>query len=156
LDRKWFENIGGFTEDYVFGHDEDADLCLKSLEKGVAPWIHDIKLWHLEGKGSHRHPVHEGASIVNRWLFNKRWASKVIPDMLGQSPKLNSLELGTNVSEAVAISISPEMLPDAGLRDLPSVQEPSVIEPIPSFVLHHERLRSRPRSGEIEIIFGKE
>ena len=77
LNRKWFENIGGFSEDYVFGHYEDADLCLKSLEKGVCPWMHDVKLWHLEGKGSHRLPVHEGASIVNRWLFNRRWAKKI-------------------------------------------------------------------------------
>lgn len=29
LNRKWFENIGGFDEDYVFGHYEDADLCLR-------------------------------------------------------------------------------------------------------------------------------
>ena len=91
LNRKWFEQIGGFSEDYVFGHYEDADLCLKSLEKGVCPWIHDVKLWHLEGKGSHRLPFHEGASVVNRWLFNKRWAKKLIPDMLGQSPRLGSL-----------------------------------------------------------------
>ena len=72
----------------MFGHYEDADLCLKSLQKGISPWIHDVKLWHLEGKGSHRLPVHEGASIVNRWLFNKRWANTVIPTMLGQSPQI--------------------------------------------------------------------
>jgi GT2 family glycosyltransferase len=88
LDRTWFDEAGRFSEDYVFGHYEDADLCLKSLEKGICPWIHDIKLWHLEGHGSHRLPVHEGASIVNRWLFNRRWAAKVIPDLVGQVPKL--------------------------------------------------------------------
>jgi len=51
LNRGWFEHLGGFTEDFIFGHYEDADLCLKSVERGVAPWIHDIRLWHLEGKG---------------------------------------------------------------------------------------------------------
>ena len=25
--RDWFERLGGFTEDFVFGHYEDADLC---------------------------------------------------------------------------------------------------------------------------------
>jgi len=50
LDRTWFEELGGFTEEFIFGHYEDADLCLKSIEKGVAPWLHDIRLWHLEGK----------------------------------------------------------------------------------------------------------
>ena len=97
LDRNWFENIGGFGEDYVLGHYEDADLCLKSLQKGVPPWIHDVKLWHLEGKGSQSLLVHDGATIVNRWLFNKRWAAKLIPDLLGQTPKLSLLEVtGSN------------------------------------------------------------
>jgi GT2 family glycosyltransferase len=156
LDRKWFEKIGGFSEDYIFGHYEDADLCLKSLEKGVAPWIHDVKLWHLEGKGSHRLPVHEGATIVNRWLFNKRWASKVIPDMLGQSPKLSSLEIAIleNVSEAAAISISPKILSRAKLRDVPYVQEPKVMKPINSVGLHNHKVKNRPSSGDIEIVFG--
>ena len=53
VDRGWFEKLGGFTEDYVFGHYEDADLCLKSIQAGAVPWIHDIRLWHLEGQGSH-------------------------------------------------------------------------------------------------------
>jgi GT2 family glycosyltransferase len=92
-DRGWFEKLGGFTEEYVLGHYEDADLCLKSIENGIAPWIHDLKLWHLEGKGSTRPPILDGASAVNRWLFNKRWASKIIPQMLGQSPRHLLLEV---------------------------------------------------------------
>jgi GT2 family glycosyltransferase len=75
--RAWYEKLGGFTEDYVFGHYEDADLCLKSLEGGVSPWMHDIRLWHLEGKGSTRRPVHEGGSLINRWLFSKRWTGLI-------------------------------------------------------------------------------
>jgi hypothetical protein len=86
-DRGWFEKLGGFSDEYVMGHYEDADLCLKSIEGGTAPWLHDIKLWHLEGKGSGtRHAVHEGASTVNRWRFNKRWGSVIVPKMLGQRP----------------------------------------------------------------------
>jgi GT2 family glycosyltransferase len=46
--RDWFERLGGFTEDFVFGHYEDADLCLKSLEAGVPSWLQDIRLWHFE------------------------------------------------------------------------------------------------------------
>ena len=34
LSRSWFETLGGFSLDYVFGHYEDADLCLR--ESG--PW----------------------------------------------------------------------------------------------------------------------
>ena len=52
--RDWFERLGGFGENYIFGHYEDADLCLRSLMAGTAPWLHDIRLFHLEGKGGSR------------------------------------------------------------------------------------------------------
>jgi hypothetical protein len=78
--------LGGFTEDFVFGHYEDADLCLKSISEGVAPWIHDIKMWHLEGKGSTRLPVHEGGSYVNRGIFSERWDSVIAAGLEGRKP----------------------------------------------------------------------
>ncbi len=84
--RPWFEKLGGFTDDYVFGHYEDADLCLKSLRAGVAPWIHDLKLWHLEGKGSARRPEHEGGSLVNRWRFSNIWTRTIEHNLLGPAP----------------------------------------------------------------------
>ena len=85
--RGWFEKLGGFCEDYVLGHYEDADLCLRSLEAGSASWMHDLKLWHLEGKGSVRPPTLEGATTINRWLFNSLWSNKVIPNLIGASPR---------------------------------------------------------------------
>ncbi len=86
VDRSWFEQLGGFTEAFIFGHYEDADLCLKSIAKGAAPWIHDIRLWHLEGKGSTRRPHHEGGSIVNRWLFSNTWMPMIENGLLGPTP----------------------------------------------------------------------
>jgi GT2 family glycosyltransferase len=124
LNRNWFENIGGFSEDYVFGSYEDADLCLKSLQKGISPWIHDVKLWHLEGKGSDRLLVHEGASIVNRWLFNKRWAGKVIPNLLGPLPNLSLLKI-EQAGESISFDHSAES--DGGLvngTDLKARKQP--------------------------------
>lgn len=85
-DRAWFEQLGGFTEDYVFGHYEDADLCLKSLQRGTPAWMHDIRMWHLEGKGSTRLPPHEGGSTLNRWLFSRTWETFLAPDLLGKTP----------------------------------------------------------------------
>jgi GT2 family glycosyltransferase len=85
-DRAWFEKLGGFTEDYVFGHYEDADLCLKSLKGGSVAWLQDLRLWHLEGKGSTRLPVHEGGSMVNRWLFSSQWGETVNDGLLGPEP----------------------------------------------------------------------
>jgi GT2 family glycosyltransferase len=86
LRRDWFEKLGGFTQDYVFGHYEDADLCLKSIAAGTLPWLHDLRLWHLEGKGSARRPQHEGGSVINRWLFTKTWGQAVHKDLLGPAP----------------------------------------------------------------------
>ncbi len=86
VERGWYEQLGGFTEDFIFGHYEDADLCLKSIERGTAPWIHDIRLWHLEGKGSTRRPHHEGGSLVNRWLFSSRWIPMIENGLLGPDP----------------------------------------------------------------------
>ncbi len=85
-DRAWFELLGGFTEDYLYGHYEDADLCLKSLQRGVPVWMQDIRFWHLEGKGSVRRPPHEGGSIVNRWLFTRNWGSTIAADLVGRTP----------------------------------------------------------------------
>lgn len=86
IERSWFEQLGGFSEAYIFGHYEDADLCLKSLAKGTAAWIHDIRLWHLEGKGSSRGAPHDGGSIVNRWLFTSTWMSMIENGLAGPAP----------------------------------------------------------------------
>ena len=86
IDRTWFEKLGGFTEDFVFGHYEDADLCLKSITKGTAPWIHGVRLWHLEGKGSNRLSVHEGGSHVNRAIFSERWSEVIADGLQGRHP----------------------------------------------------------------------
>ena len=71
VDRDWFESLGGFNEDFLFGHYEDADLSLRSLVRDRPVWIQDFPLWHLEGKGSTRRVQHEGGSLVNRWLFGQ-------------------------------------------------------------------------------------
>jgi len=85
-DRAWFERLGGFSESYVFGHYEDADLCLKSWQAGGAVWLHDVPMWHLEGKGSNRRAAHEGGSVVNRWLFTTLWGERVARDFHGSNP----------------------------------------------------------------------
>jgi len=84
-ERAWFERLGGFTEDYVYGHYEDADLCLKSLQSGVPAWLHDLRMWHLEGKGSQGLLQHEGGSLLNRWLFSRTWEATIIPELVGRT-----------------------------------------------------------------------
>ena len=84
--RGWFEKLGGFSEEYVFGHYEDADLCLKSWQAGVPVWRHEIPMWHLEGKGSVRRATHEGGSMINRWHFTSTWLDVVVADFHGPTP----------------------------------------------------------------------
>lgn len=86
LSREWFEVLEGFSQDYIFGHYEDADLCLRSLEAGRPAWLADLRLYHLEGKGSPRQMVHEGALAVNRWLFTHSWLEPVKAGLLGPAP----------------------------------------------------------------------
>ena len=86
IESGWFAQLGGFTEDFIFGHYEDADLCLKSIGKGVAPWLQDIRMWHLEGKGSTRQLAHEGGSMVNRWLFSQTWIRMIEAGLKGPTP----------------------------------------------------------------------
>lgn len=92
--KEWFEKLEGFTQDYVFGHYEDADLCLKSIAAGRLPWLQDVRLWHLEGKGATRWPQHEGGATVNCWLFTKNWGEAVQRDLLGPEPVHAGLQAG--------------------------------------------------------------
>ena len=92
LDRSWFERIGGFSEDYIFAYYEDADLCLRSWNRGAPSWVHELDFWHLEGKGSSTPlPHHKGAALVNRWLFTREWHERVAPELLGRvTPSISS------------------------------------------------------------------
>jgi hypothetical protein len=87
VDRGWFEKLGGFSEDYVFGAYEDADLCLKSLQAGFPAWLHDNRMWHLQGRGAQLAPEQEGGALVNRWHFGRTWTSTMVPDLLGRMPR---------------------------------------------------------------------
>lgn len=76
IDRGHFERLNGFDEDFVFGHYEDGDFCLRSRAAGQPVWYcADVKLWHMEGKGSKNLPSHDGAKRLNRWYLTHKWSS---------------------------------------------------------------------------------
>jgi GT2 family glycosyltransferase len=108
IDRPWFEELGGFTEDFIFGHYEDADFCLKSIQKGVAPWLQDIRMWHLEGKGSTRQLPHEGGSMVNRWLFSRTWLSSIEAALAGPAPTHSLFALSSPLPIAASGANTPK------------------------------------------------
>jgi GT2 family glycosyltransferase len=77
VEREWFESLGGFAPEYIFGQFEDVDLCLKSFSAGKPAWLHDLPFVHFEGKGSVHGPVQVSARMVNRWHFTKVWGEIV-------------------------------------------------------------------------------
>jgi GT2 family glycosyltransferase len=87
FDREWFESLGGFSPEYIYGHYEDADLCLKSFSAGKPAWIHYLPFVHFEGKGSTHRPAFEGGRLVNRWHFTKIWGEIVKKNILGPAPQ---------------------------------------------------------------------
>jgi GT2 family glycosyltransferase len=154
IERSWFERLGGFSDEYVLGHYEDADLCLKSLQNGTPAWVHDVKLWHLEGKGSARRQApHEGGSIVNRWLFNRRWAATIVPDLLGSRPSHPLIRTGLR---------APETMPRAPALVQANPGHPAAKKPLlaqrpeTGAAAKPQRTRQPLGSGLQEIVFGVE
>jgi GT2 family glycosyltransferase len=86
MNREWLEQLGGFSREFIFGHYEDVDLCLRSLQAGSPAWMHNIALWHLESKGSKHLPVHDGGRLVNRWHLTQKWLGFVKAELVGRSP----------------------------------------------------------------------
>ncbi|MDA8052453.1 MAG: glycosyltransferase [Rhodospirillales bacterium] len=78
FDRADYDKLGGFDERFIYGHYEDADLCLRFADKG---WkvLYDASLtfWHYEGRGSIKRPEHAGAVHYNRWLFSRTWSASL-------------------------------------------------------------------------------
>jgi GT2 family glycosyltransferase len=130
-DREWFQSLGGFTEDYIFGHYEDADLCLKSLRQGVPAWMHDLRFWHLEGKGSTRRPPHEGGSLVNRWLFTRRWGDMITASIDGASPTHPLLQLDGLSAGGQKLAMVERPSVAAPPMPLPSPPPPVPDRPVP-------------------------
>jgi GT2 family glycosyltransferase len=87
FDREWFESLGGFSPEYIYGHYEDADLCLKSFDAGKPAWLHYLPFVHFEGKGSAHRSAFEGGRLVNRWHFTKVWGEIVQKSIHGPAPQ---------------------------------------------------------------------
>lgn len=68
------ESLGGFNNDYLYGHYEDADYCLRARKAGHSVCVlRNLQLVHMEGKGSTSKPFHRGARLINRCTFTQNW-----------------------------------------------------------------------------------
>jgi GT2 family glycosyltransferase/tetratricopeptide (TPR) repeat protein len=70
-----FKHLGGFSEEFIYAHFEDFDLCLRARQEGIPVRVwNEIKFYHAEGTGSTA-PYHLSGttSHINRLLFSLKW-----------------------------------------------------------------------------------
>jgi GT2 family glycosyltransferase len=82
MSREIFDQLNGFSEEFIYAHFEDVDLCMRARQQHIPLRIwEDITFFHAEGGGTVA-PYHlEGTtSHVNRLLFSMRW-QKVLQNM---------------------------------------------------------------------------
>jgi O-antigen biosynthesis protein len=85
VERKLYEDVGGFPEVYVQGDHEDSDLCLRLIDAGYENWyVPEVELYHLEAQ-SYPFPVRGRTALYNRWLHTKRWG-KLIEAVMNRYP----------------------------------------------------------------------
>jgi GT2 family glycosyltransferase len=81
MDRRIFEDCGGWDDSYVQGDYEDSHFCLRAHELGYPSWyVPEAELYHLE-RMSYSVPGpgcwQQNAMLYNRWLQHKRWNTKI-------------------------------------------------------------------------------
>ncbi|HEX6457217.1 MAG TPA: glycosyltransferase [Solirubrobacterales bacterium] len=77
LERELYEELDGFSADYVKGGYEDADLCMRIQERGLETWyVPEVELFHLEGR-SYVPAATDMSNRFNAWLFDRRWAGRL-------------------------------------------------------------------------------
>jgi GT2 family glycosyltransferase/tetratricopeptide (TPR) repeat protein len=75
ISKPLFRHLDGFSEEIVYAHFEDFDLCLRARQEGIPVQVwDDIRFFHAEGTGSMA-PYHLSGttSHINRLLFSLKW-----------------------------------------------------------------------------------
>jgi GT2 family glycosyltransferase len=77
VERALYEELGGFSADYVKGGYEDAELCMRIQERELETWyVPEVELYHLEGR-SFVHAANDMSPRFNAWLFYQRWGRQL-------------------------------------------------------------------------------
>lgn len=76
-ERALYEELGGFSADYVKGGYEDAEICMRLQERELETWyVPEVELYHLEGR-SYVPAATDMSNRFNAWLFDQRWGERV-------------------------------------------------------------------------------
>ncbi len=95
LDRARFEQVDGFSTQYVIGDYEDSDLCLKlRAQGGEIGYEPRAELYHFERQSIREHAVHDRnlATAYNRRIHQSRWDSAI--ERLMQRPDYRPVPSG--------------------------------------------------------------
>lgn len=89
MDRKRFNEIGGFSDRYIGGDFEDADLCLVLRQNGLKiGLVRSDEIFHLERQSIRLDSVNSvgfARTLVNCERFNVRWGSALDAKGLSKS-----------------------------------------------------------------------
>ncbi len=78
IERDLFESMQGFDTNFIYGHYEDADLCLRIRRAGGRVLLDPgLAYWHYEGMGSVKRPEQAGSALYNRWRFSQAWGERL-------------------------------------------------------------------------------
>lgn len=78
--KSLFDQVGGFSTDYIIGDFEDSDLCLACRRLGFySVYYADIELYHLERQSVPGHAISQKdlTRIYNRLLHHQKWAADI-------------------------------------------------------------------------------
>ena len=133
----------------MFGHYEDADLCLKSLHAGAPAWLHDQRMWHLEGKGAQ--PAGAGRRCAAEPLALRahvEWT--IVPHLLGRTPRHHLLQARSAEAAASAGTTGPAKPAPSPAHAEPRKAPPFICKSRPSRRSPHASLAypARARGAE--------
>lgn len=75
VDKKIFDELNGFSINYIIGDFEDIDICLRAKEFGYQNhYMGEISLYHFERQSMNSNPLCNNISWkINRARFNLAW-----------------------------------------------------------------------------------
>jgi GT2 family glycosyltransferase len=75
IDKQKFNNVDGFSTDYIIGDFEDSDLCLKLLKNGLINYYFaEESLYHFERQSMNIASNHSHSRyLLNAMTQNKKW-----------------------------------------------------------------------------------
>ncbi len=78
MERRLLRELGGLDESFAIGDFEDADLCMKIGERGLACAVDlDVTMYHLERQsqtGSEQR-WRMNLTLYNAWVHEGRWGT---------------------------------------------------------------------------------